>query len=62
MVAKGVDPSKLQAQGFGQDQPVADNATKEGQFKNRRIEFEVINTETGTVREVDNNGVEEKTQ
>lgn len=62
LVAKGVDPSKLQAQGFGQDQPVADNATKEGQFKNRRIEFEVINTETGTVREVDNNGVEEKTQ
>ncbi|WP_322873940.1 OmpA family protein [Acinetobacter sp. CFCC 10889] len=58
LVSKGVDPSKLQAQGFGQENPVADNATKEGQFKNRRIEFEVINTETGTVRTVDEQGVE----
>lgn len=62
LVSKGVDPSKLQAQGFGQENPVADNATKEGQFKNRRIEFEVINTATGTIREVDNKGIEEKTQ
>lgn len=60
LVSKGVDPSKLQAQGFGQADPVADNATKEGQFKNRRIEFEVINTETGTVRKVDEQGVEEE--
>ena len=60
LVSKGVDPSKLVAQGFGQENPVADNATKEGQFKNRRIEFEVVNTETGTVREVTENGVQEK--
>ena len=31
--------------------------TPEGQFKNRRIEFEVLNTETGIVREVDDKGI-----
>ncbi|CAB1214144.1 OmpA family protein [Acinetobacter bouvetii] len=57
LVKQGVDPAQLQAVGFGQEQPVADNATAEGQFKNRRIEFEVLNTETGVVREVNEEGV-----
>jgi len=52
LVKQGVDPAQLQAMGYGSQQPVADNATLEGQFKNRRIEFEVLNTETGVVREV----------
>ncbi|MCG2609290.1 OmpA family protein [Acinetobacter sp. SM34] len=57
LVKQGVDPAQLQAVGYGSEQPVADNATPEGQFKNRRIEFEVLNTETGVVREVDEQGV-----
>lgn len=57
LVKQGVDPAQLQAVGYGSEQPVADNATPEGQFKNRRIEFEVLNTETGMVREVDEQGV-----
>jgi len=57
LVKQGVDPAQLQAVGYGSEQPVADNATDEGQFKNRRIEFEVLNTETGVVREVDEQGV-----
>ncbi|MEJ2897987.1 OmpA family protein [Acinetobacter sp. NS-4] len=57
LVKHGVDPAQLQAVGYGSEQPVADNATPEGQFKNRRIEFEVLNTETGVVREVDEQGV-----
>ena len=60
LVKQGVDPAQLQAVGYGSQQPVADNATPEGQFKNRRIEFEVLNTETGIVRAVDNEGVVEK--
>ena len=40
-VALCVDASKLIAEGHGADQPVADNATEEGRFKNRRIEFSV---------------------
>ena len=42
LVAQGVDGSKLTVQGFGQENPVADNTTKEGQFKNRRIAFDVM--------------------
>ncbi|EPU9015955.1 OmpA family protein, partial [Acinetobacter baumannii] len=41
LVSKGVDASKLVAKGHGSEQPVADNTTEEGRFKNRRIEFSV---------------------
>ncbi|MBC7411607.1 MAG: OmpA family protein [Bacteroidia bacterium] len=39
---KGVDASRLTAKGFGDTVPVADNTTKEGCAKNRRVEFKVI--------------------
>ncbi len=35
----GVPASKLKAVGYGQDKPVADNATAKGRAQNRRIEF-----------------------
>lgn len=60
LVSKGVDPSKLSAVGLGQDEPIAENTTEEGKFKNRRIAFEVTNTETGTQRTVDGETVTEK--
>ena len=41
LTAQGVDATKLTVQGFGQENPVADNTTKEGQFKNRRIAFDI---------------------
>ncbi|WP_454667085.1 OmpA family protein [Acinetobacter calcoaceticus] len=41
LTSKGVDASKLVAQGHGSDQPVAENTTDDGRFKNRRIEFSV---------------------
>ena len=59
LVSKGVDPSKLNAVGFGQENPIADNTTDEGKFKNRRIEFEVTNTETGVQREVTGESVKQ---
>lgn len=58
LVSKGVDKSKLKATGFGQENPVADNTTDEGKFKNRRIEFDVTNTATGAEAHVNANGVE----
>jgi len=41
MVSKGADPSKLIIQGKGETEPVADNSTDQGRFRNRRIEFTV---------------------
>ncbi|OTG83115.1 OmpA family protein [Acinetobacter sp. ANC 4648] len=48
LTQQGVSAEQLTVIGLGQENPIADNSTKEGQFKNRRIEFELINTETST--------------
>src|SRR6516162_1175664 len=37
----GVDPSRITAKGYGQDNPVADNSTEDGRQKNRRISLRV---------------------
>ncbi len=37
----GVAPDRLEAQGYGEDHPVADNSTEEGKQKNRRISLRV---------------------
>jgi outer membrane protein OmpA-like peptidoglycan-associated protein len=36
---KGLDVARFTARGYGPDKPVADNATREGRQRNRRIEF-----------------------
>ncbi len=38
----GVSSSKLEGKGYGQTQPIADNKTKDGQAKNRRCEFKIV--------------------
>ena len=39
LVSKGIAADRLSARGYGESQPVADNATDEGRFKNRRVEL-----------------------
>ena len=41
LVKKGVKAERLVATGYGDVKPIADNATKEGRTKNRRVEFNV---------------------
>jgi len=42
LVSIGVDPAKLEVDGAGMDNPVADNKTAAGRAKNRRVEVVVI--------------------
>jgi len=39
MISQGVKPSLISAQGFGDANPVASNATAEGRAQNRRVEL-----------------------
>ena len=39
LVARGIDPERLVAIGFGESDPIEPNITAEGRAKNRRIEF-----------------------
>lgn len=54
LVSKGVDASKLSTKGMGETDPVATNATEQGRFRNRRIEFTVYDESMATE---DNNGI-----
>lgn len=42
LVARGVNASQLSSEGMGEQNPVADNSTKEGRAQNRRIEAKLI--------------------
>jgi OOP family OmpA-OmpF porin len=42
LVSKGIEANRIYAEGKGEKQPVADNKTKEGRAKNRRVEIEVV--------------------
>lgn len=55
LVSKGVSDDKLETQGASYTRPIASNATEQGRFKNRRIEFTIMhngetvaNTDAGT--------------
>jgi OmpA-OmpF porin, OOP family len=46
LVGKGIEKNRVYTEGKGEKQPVADNKTKEGKQKNRRVEIEVVGTRT----------------
>ena len=45
LVSAGIDEKRIGTVGYGPDKPIADNETKEGKEKNRRIEFRLLGTE-----------------
>jgi OOP family OmpA-OmpF porin len=45
LVSKGIDKRRLTTKGYGEDQPVADNGSADGKFKNRRVELKITKRE-----------------
>ena len=43
LIELGVEAVRLSASGFGENQPIADNTTREGKARNRRVEFIPLN-------------------
>ena len=48
LISQGIDPSRISAVGMGPTMPVADNSTREGRQKNRRVEIIVSGDVIGT--------------
>jgi OmpA-OmpF porin, OOP family len=44
LVSKGIEANRIYTEGKGEKQPIADNKTKDGRAKNRRVEIEVVGT------------------
>ncbi|MCG2634468.1 MAG: OmpA family protein [Gammaproteobacteria bacterium] len=42
LVEGGIDPERLTTEGHGESKPIADNTTKEGRAKNRRVELKLL--------------------
>ena len=47
LVNKGVASERLDAQGYGDSKPVADNKTAKGRAANRRVEFHIVDPPQG---------------
>ena len=42
-MTKGVNAEHITTKGYGDDNPIATNATAEGRSKNRRVELHILN-------------------
>lgn len=45
LVSQGIAKSRLTTKWYGENQPIADNTTKEGKAKNRRVELAIVASE-----------------
>ncbi len=57
LISKGVDASKLITKGMGETDPIADNSTEQGRFRNRRIEFTVYDESALNSGSITNNSI-----
>lgn len=42
LVNDGIDANRIESNGYGIANPIADNSTSEGRAKNRRVEFDIV--------------------
>jgi outer membrane protein OmpA-like peptidoglycan-associated protein len=42
LVARGIERTRLESEGYGGSRPIADNATTDGKAQNRRVEFAIL--------------------
>jgi len=42
LTSKGIEESRIEYEGYGMEQPIADNKTKEGKARNRRVEVKIL--------------------
>ena len=42
LIAKGIDPSRMRSEGYGETMPIESNQTAAGRAENRRVEFKII--------------------
>jgi outer membrane protein OmpA-like peptidoglycan-associated protein len=42
ILSKGIAPSKIRSQGYGETKPVVDNDTDDNRQLNRRVEFTIL--------------------
>ncbi|MDP2342050.1 MAG: OmpA family protein [Deltaproteobacteria bacterium] len=42
LLTRGIEPARLDSEGFGETKPIADNKTKDGKAQNRRVELAIV--------------------
>ena len=42
LIAKGIDPSRMRSEGYGETIPIQSNQTASGRAENRRVEFKIV--------------------